>query len=62
MRNLLSLGLRFSICENNKELMRNVLAYSKENKQILHININSISHIVQTKDTESMLALVNGLV
>ena len=62
MRNLLSLGLRYSIVGDNKELMKSILAYSKGIKQILHINVNSVSQIIEKEDTESMLALVNGLV
>ena len=62
MRNLLSLGLRYSIVGDNKELMKSILAYSKGIKQILHINVNSVSKIIEKEDTESMLALVNGLV
>ena len=42
--------------------MKSVLAYSKGIKQILHINVNSVSQIIEKEDTESMLALVNGLV
>ena len=62
MRNLLSLGLRYSIVGDNKELMKSILAYPKGIKQILHINVNSVSQIIEKEDTESMLALVNGLV
>jgi hypothetical protein len=46
IRNLLSLGLRYTIVGNNHGLMRRILDYAQEIKQILHINENSVKNIV----------------